>query len=191
MIHTNPSPNIVTSRTLSGPPLQTFPNNPLQYNLSNTNTHNTQYSIYSLEQNAQINPSNISVQHHNVPMPSSSSIRTNPYFPPRSQNPTNTNNLQTHTSHSNYHKTHPYAQPTTPGSHPTYIKSFTSISEPMNITFGTLDEWLLYNDLLLVQLSAGTFAYMTLTIKTGLLFYKLLRNYFCLKRMLTMHKLKL
>ena len=61
MIHTNPSPNIVTSRTLSRPPLQTVPNNPLQYNLCSTNTHNTQHSIHSLEQNAQINPSNTSV----------------------------------------------------------------------------------------------------------------------------------
>ena len=37
MIHTNPPPNIVNSRTLSRPPLQTIPNNPSQYNLSSTN----------------------------------------------------------------------------------------------------------------------------------------------------------
>ena len=98
MIHTNPLPNIVTSRTLSRPPLQTIPNNPLQYNLSSTNTHNTQHSIHSLERNAQMNTSKNSVQHHNVPIPSSFSIRTNPYFTPTLQTPTNTNNLQTHTS---------------------------------------------------------------------------------------------
>ena len=49
MIHTNPPPNIVNSRTLCRPPLQTILNNPLQYNLSSTNTHNAQNSIHSLE----------------------------------------------------------------------------------------------------------------------------------------------
>ena len=57
MIHTNPSPNIVTSRKFSRPLLQTFPNNRFYYNLSSVNTHITQHSLYSLEQNAQINPS--------------------------------------------------------------------------------------------------------------------------------------
>ena len=41
MIHTNTPPIIVNSRTLYRPPLQTIPTNPLQYNLSSTNTHNT------------------------------------------------------------------------------------------------------------------------------------------------------
>ena len=130
MIHTYP-PTIVTSRTLSRPPLQIIPNNPIQYNLSSTNTHNTQYSIHSLEQNARINTSNNFIQHHNVPIPSSSSIRTNPYFTPTSQIPTNTNNLQTNTSPSNFHITQPYAQPSTTVSNPTYINSSTSISEPI------------------------------------------------------------
>ena len=85
------------------PPLQVIPNNPSQYNLSSTNTHNTQHSIRSLEQNSHISTSNNYVQHHNVPIPSSYSIRTNPYFTATSQIPTNTNNLQTHTSHSNFH----------------------------------------------------------------------------------------
>ena len=58
MMHTNPPPSIVTSRTLSRPPLQIILNNPLQYNLSSTNTHNTQHTIHSLEQNAQIKTSN-------------------------------------------------------------------------------------------------------------------------------------
>ena len=133
MIHINPSTNFVTSRTLFRPPLQTIPNNPLQYNLFSTNTHNTQHAIHSLEQNAQINFSKTSVQDHNVPKPSSSFIRTNPYFTPTSQIPTNTNtnNLQTHTSHSNFHITHSYAQPSTTVSNPTYINTFTSISEPI------------------------------------------------------------
>ena len=51
MIHTNPPPKTVNSRTLSRPPLQTFPTNPLQNNLSSTITHNTQHNIYSLEHN--------------------------------------------------------------------------------------------------------------------------------------------
>ena len=53
MIHTNPPPNIVNSRTLSRPPLQAIPTNPLQYNLSRTNTLNTHYSLYSSEHNTQ------------------------------------------------------------------------------------------------------------------------------------------
>ena len=73
LIHTNPSLNIVTSRTLPRPPLQTIPYNPLQYKFYSTNTHNPHYFIQSPEQNAQINPSNTSDQHHNVPMPSTSS----------------------------------------------------------------------------------------------------------------------
>ena len=64
MIHTNPPPNIVNSRKLSRPLLQIIPNNPLHYNLSSLNTHKTEHSIHSLEQNAQINTSNNPVQHH-------------------------------------------------------------------------------------------------------------------------------
>ena len=130
-IHTNPPPNLVNSRTLSRHPLQTIPTNPLEYNLSSTNTHNTQHSIHSLDHNAQLITSNNSIQHHNVPVSSSSSIKTNPYFTPTTQFPTNTINLQTNTSHSNYHITHPYAPPSTTVSNPTYITSSTSISEPI------------------------------------------------------------
>ena len=49
----------------------------------------------------------------------------------KSQIPTNTNNLQTNTSHSNYHRTHPYTQPSTTISNPTHTNSSTSISEPI------------------------------------------------------------
>ena len=80
MIHTNPPPNIVKSRTLSRLPLQTIPTDRLQYDLSSTNTHNTQNSINSLEHDTQTVTSNNFIQHHNVPVPSTSSIRTNPYF---------------------------------------------------------------------------------------------------------------
>ena len=131
MIHTNPPPNIVISRTLSRPSLQTIPNNPLQYKLSRTNTHNTQHSIHSLEQNAQIITSNNSDQHHNVPIPSSSPIRPKSYFTPTSQITTSTKNMQTNIPHSNFHTTHPYAQPSTTVSNSTYINSSASTSQPI------------------------------------------------------------
>ena len=66
MIHANPPPNIVESRTFSRPPLQTIPTNPLQYNLSSTNTHSTQHSIYSLEYNIQTATSSNSIQYQNI-----------------------------------------------------------------------------------------------------------------------------
>ena len=135
MIHTNPPHNIVNSRTHSSPQLQTLPTNPLQSKLSSTNTHNTQHSILSLEHNTQTVTSNNPTQHH-VPVPPTSSIRTNPYFTPISQIPTNTNNSQTKTLHSNYHITHPYAQPSTTISNPTYINSSTSISKPIKLFDG-------------------------------------------------------
>ena len=65
MRHTNPPLNIANSRTLSRPPLQTIPTNPLQYTLSSKNIHNTQHSIHSLEHNTQTVTSNTSMQHHN------------------------------------------------------------------------------------------------------------------------------
>ena len=129
MIHTNIPPNIVNSRMLSRPPLQTIPTNSLQYNLSSTNIHTTQHSITSLEHNSQTTTSSNSKQYQNIPVPSTSSVRTNPYFTPKLQNPTNTNNIQTQTSHSNYHVKHPYTQPFTTIPNPTYINSSTSISE--------------------------------------------------------------
>ena len=70
MIHTNPPPFIVNSRTLSRPPLQTIPTNPLTYNLSSTNTHKTQHSIYSSEHNTQTATLRNSIQHQNIPVPS-------------------------------------------------------------------------------------------------------------------------
>ena len=200
MIHTNPPPNIVTSRTLSRPPLQTIPNNPLQYNLSSTNTHNTQHSIHSLEQLAQISPSNNAVQHHKVSKLSSSSNRTNPYFTPTSYNTSLCSTIHYCFKSYIYQLFHFYLMVLIMNTHLKniyntsklvlhFLKDY-NLQPLMNINFGTVDEWLLYNALSLVQLSAGTFAQMTLTKKTGLLLYKLLRNNFCLKRMLTMHELK-
>ena len=132
MIHTNPPPNFGLSGTLSRHSIQTSPTNPLQYNLSSTNTHRTQHSIYSLEHNSQTVTSNISAQQNKIPVPSSSSFRTNPCFTPFSQIPSNTKNLRNKTSHSNNHITHPYAQPSTTISNPAYMRPSASISEPIN-----------------------------------------------------------
>ena len=52
--------------------------------------------------------------------------------------PTNTNNLQTNTSLSNYHITHPSAQPLTTVSNPIFVNSFASVSEPIK-SFDGLD----------------------------------------------------
>ena len=131
MIRTNPPPNIANSRTLSRPQLQTIPTNPSQYNLSSTNTHTTLLSISSIQHNSQTTTSSNSIQHQNIPAPLTSSVRTNPYFTAISHFPTNTDILQTNTSHSIYHITHPYTQPSTTISNPTYINSSTSVSEPI------------------------------------------------------------
>ena len=132
MIHTNPPPKIVTSGTLSRPPIPTIPTNPLQYTLSSTNMHTTQNSVSSSVHFTQVVTSNTTIQHNNVPVSPRSSIRTNPFFIPVSQIPTSTNNLQTNTLHSNYHITHPYTQSLTTVSNATYINSSASISEPIN-----------------------------------------------------------
>ena len=137
-MRTNPPPNSVISRTLSRPPLQRIPTIPIQYNLFSANTHNTQHSIHSLELYTQTVTSNNSIHHHIIPVLSSSSIGTNPYLTPISQIPTNTNNLPTNTSHSNYLITHPYAGTSTTISNPAYINSSTSISEPIK-PFNGLD----------------------------------------------------
>ena len=53
MIHTNSPPNIATTRTLSRTPIPTIPSNLLHYNLSSTNMHTTQNSVYPLVHNTQ------------------------------------------------------------------------------------------------------------------------------------------
>ena len=102
MIHTNPPPNIVTSR----PPIPTIPTNPLQYNLSSTNMHTSKNYGSSLGHHTPAVTSNNTIQHNNVSVPPSSSIRTNPFFIPVSQIPTNTDILQRNTPYSNYHITY-------------------------------------------------------------------------------------
>ena len=113
MLHTNPPLTFVTSSTHFRPPLPTFPTNPLQYILSNTNIHITQHSVYPLVHNPQAVTSNTTKQNNNVAIPADSSIRTNPFVTPKTHIPTNTSNLQTNTSPSNYQTTHPTVEPLT------------------------------------------------------------------------------
>ena len=54
-LHSNPMPNYTTSRSLSRPPLQSIPTNPLSYNLASTNPGNTQHSTTN---NNELNPLN-------------------------------------------------------------------------------------------------------------------------------------
>ena len=59
-------------------------------------------------------------------------IRTNPYFTSSvTQIPTNTYNLQSNNSQTNYQTTHPPTKPITTVSNPTYINFSASISEPV------------------------------------------------------------
>ena len=135
-IHSNPPFNYTTSRHLSRPPLQPILTNPLSYNLKSTNSSHTQQSQTNNNRHNSLNTfppqtsntitptlENSQLQIHNPP---STSIRTNPHFhntPTTSF--TNTSNVPTYNtvplsiiSHNNI-------------SHPTYINSSTSISEPI------------------------------------------------------------
>ena len=129
MIHTNPLPNIVNSRTLSRPLYKQF--QPTHYNIVYLAQihilHNILYLPYNitLKQILQVIPYNIKIfQYHQPPL--LELIRILHLF--TSQILTNSNNLQTNTSHPNYHITHPYTQPPKTISTPTYINSSTSIS---------------------------------------------------------------
>ena len=125
--HTNLLPTIVTSRTLSRPPLQTIPIYPLQYNLNSTNTHCTQNSVNFLIHKTQTIKSTSNIQNEHVTVPQGSSTKTNPYFTPMIQVPISTKNVRTNISHSNYQITHTPAHRIMTVSSPTYINSSASI----------------------------------------------------------------
>ena len=93
--------------------------------------HTTQNSISSSVHHTQAVTSSNTIQQNNISVSTSSSIRTNPFFMPVSQIPTNTNNIQTNTSYSSYHITHANTQPLPTVSNPTYSDSTASISEPI------------------------------------------------------------
>ena len=86
--HTNLTPNTVTSRTLSRPPIPTVATNPLHYFQTSLNTPTTQNSVYPSTHNTQTKTSAITLQNNNVSAPQGSSITANPYFTSITQVPT-------------------------------------------------------------------------------------------------------
>ena len=136
-IHSNPSFNYTTSRHLSRPPLQPILTNPLSYNLTSTNpshqqqsqtNNNIPNSLNTFPPQHMSNTITLTLQtsQFQIPNPSSTTLRTNPHFHNTStisftnisNNPTNNTAPPSTISHNTM-------------SHPTYINSSTSISEPI------------------------------------------------------------
>ena len=143
-IHCKPSFNYTTARHLSRPPLQTILTNPLSYSLTSTNPSHTQQSqINNNRPNSLNTPSSqhtsntitptLQTSQFQIQNPPSTTIRTNPHF--HNTSTTSSTNI------SNY-PTYNTASPSTIShntmSHPKYINSSTSISEP-NKLFDGLD----------------------------------------------------
>ena len=136
-IHSNPPSNYTTARHLSRPPLQPILTDPLSYNLTSTNPSHTQQSQINYNTHNQLNtlssqhtsntiPPTLQTSHFQISNPPSTTIRTNPHFPNTSTIPsTNISN------HPTYNITPPSTMSHNTMSHPTYINSSTSISEPI------------------------------------------------------------
>ena len=136
-IHSNPLSNYTTARHLSRPPLQPILTDPLSYNLTSTNPSHTQQSQINYNTHNQLNTlssqhtSNtihptLQTSHFQISNPPSTTIRTNPHFYNTSTIPsTNISN------HPTYNTTPPSTMSHNTMSHPTYINSSTSISEPI------------------------------------------------------------
>ena len=136
-IHSNPSSNYTTARQLSRPPLQPILTNPLSYNLTSTNpshtqqsqinynTHNQLKTLSSQHTSNTITPTLQTSQFH-IPNPPSTTIRTNPHF-----HSTSTTSLPNISNNPTYNTTPPSTMSHNTMSHPTYINSSTSISEPI------------------------------------------------------------
>ena len=136
-IHSNPSSNYTTARHLSRPPLQPILTNPLSYSLTSTNpnppqqaqinynTSNQLNTLYSQHTSNTINPTLQTSQFH-ISNPPLTTIRTNPHF----QN-TATTSLTNISNIPTYNTTPPSTITPNTISHPTYISSSTSISEPI------------------------------------------------------------
>ena len=136
-IHSNPSSNYTTARHLCRPPLQPILTNPLSYSLTSTNPSHPQQSQINYNTPNQLNT--LSSQHtsntiittlqtsqSHIPNPPSTTIRTNPHFHNTSTTSlTNISNIPT------YNTTPPSTITPNTMSHPTYINSSTSISEPI------------------------------------------------------------
>ena len=136
-IHSNPPFDYTTSRNVSRPPLQPIITYPLSYNLTSTNSIHTQQSQTnnnrpnSLKTFPPPPTSNITTlplqnSQFQIQNPPSTTIRTTPRFHNTSTTSfTNNSNVPTYTT----------VPPSTIShntiSHPTYINSSTSISEPI------------------------------------------------------------
>ena len=136
-IHSNPSSNYTTARQLSRHPLQPILTNPLSYNLTSTNPSHTQQSQINYNTHNQLNT--LSSQHtsntitptlqtsqFHIPNPPSTTIRTNPHL-----HSTSTTSLPNISNNPTYNTTPPSTMSHNTMSHPTYINSSTSISEPI------------------------------------------------------------
>ena len=136
-IHSNPPFNYTTSRHLSRPPLQTILTNPLSYNPTSTNPSHTQQSqtnnnrpnslnTFSSQHTSNTITPTLQTSQFQIPNPPSTTIRTTPHFHNTSSTSfTNISNNPTYNT----------APPSTIShntiSHPTYINSSISISEPI------------------------------------------------------------
>ena len=136
-IHSNPSTDYTTARHLSRPPLQPILTNPLSYSLTSINPSHTQQSQTNYNTSNQLNT--LSSQHtsntitptlqtsqFHIPNPPSTTIRTNPHF-----HSTSTTSLPNFSNNPTYNTTPPSTMSHSTMSHPTYINSSTSISEPI------------------------------------------------------------
>ena len=136
-IHSNPSSNYTTAMHLSRPPLQTILTNPLSYSLTSTNPSHTQQSQITYNTPNPLNT--LSSQHTSntitptlqtsqfqIPNPPSTAIRTNPHF-----HNTSTTSLTNVSNNPTYNTAPPSTISHNTMSHPTYINSSTSISEPI------------------------------------------------------------
>ena len=136
-IHSNPSTDYTTARHLSRPPLQPIITNPLSYSLTSTNPSHTQQSQINYNTSNQLNT--LSSQHtsntitptlqtsqFHIPNPPSTTIRTNPHL-----HSTSTTSLPNISNNPTYNTTPPSTMSHNTMSHPTYINSSTSISEPI------------------------------------------------------------
>ena len=136
-IHSNPSTDYTTARHISRPPLQPILTNPLSYSLTSTNPSHTQQSQINYNTSDQLNtlssqhtsntitPTVQSSQFH-IPNPPSTTIRTNPHI-----HSTSTTSLPNIFNNPTYNTTPPSTMSHNTMSHPTYINSSTSISEPI------------------------------------------------------------
>ena len=135
--HSNPPFTYTTSRNLSRPPLQPILTNPLSYNLTSTNPIHTQQSQTHNNQSNPLNtfppPPTLNIttlplqkSPFQVQNPPSTTIRTNPHF-----HNTSTTSFINNSNIPTYNTVPPSTISNKTISHPTYINSSTSISEPI------------------------------------------------------------